>query len=84
MARRLRRAVGLPERDGLLVRDVAADGPAGRAGVEQGDLIVGAGGSSISGIDDLYDRLDKASPGAGLELELVRGTDERKVEVTLG
>ena len=84
VARRLRRAVGLPERDGLLVRDVAADGPAGRAGVEQGDLIVGAGGSSISGIDDLYDRLDKASPGAGLELELVRGTDERKVEVTLG
>jgi serine protease Do len=84
VARRLRRAVGLPERDGLLVRDVAADGAAGRAGVEQGDLIVGAGGASISGIDDLYDRLDKALPGAGLELELVRGTDERKVEVTLG
>lgn len=84
VARRLRAAVGLPERDGLLVREVAEDGPAARAGVEQGDLIVGAGGSALSGIDDLYERLERTTTGATLELELVRGTDERKVEVTLG
>lgn len=84
VARRLRAAVGLPERDGLLVRGVAEDGPAARAGVEQGDLVVGAAGSSISGIDDLYELLERSAPGATIELELVRGTDERKVEVTLG
>src|SRR6201993_2853667 len=44
MARRLRRAVGLPETDGLLIRDVADDSPAARAGVAQGDLIVAGGG----------------------------------------
>ena len=43
-ARRLRAAVGLPERDGLLVRGVEADSPAERAGLERGDLIVAAGG----------------------------------------
>ena len=43
VARRMRHAVGLPERDGLLVRGVAEDGPAARAGIEQGDLVVGAG-----------------------------------------
>src|SRR5918994_2357114 len=38
-ARRMRAAVGLPERDGgLLVRAVEDDGPAARAGVERGDL----------------------------------------------
>jgi len=84
VARRLRRAVGLPERDGLLVRAVAEDGPAARAGVEEGDLVVGVGGKAIGGIDDLYEQLDRASSGAPIELELVRGTDERKVEVTLG
>jgi S1-C subfamily serine protease len=84
VARRLRSAVGLPALDGLLVRDVVEDGPAERAGIEQGDLIVAVFGSPITGIDDLYDRLDRASSGQAVELELVRGTDERKVEVTLG
>jgi serine protease Do len=84
VTRRMRHAVGLPERDGLLVRGVAEDGPAARAGIEQGDLVVGAGGVAIGGIDDLYDQLDSRAPGAALELELVRGTEERKVEVTLG
>jgi serine protease Do len=84
VARRLRNAVGLPELDGLLVRGVAEDGPGERAGIEQGDLIVGASGSPLSGIDDLYELLDRSAPGGAIELELVRGTDERKVEVTLG
>ena len=40
VARRLRRSVGLPERDGLLVRDVEEGSPAARAGIVDGDLIV--------------------------------------------
>ena len=35
-ARRMRAAVGLPERDGLLVRGVVADSPAAKAGVRAG------------------------------------------------
>ena len=84
VARRLRGAVGLPARDGLLVRGVVEHGPAERAGIEQGDLIVAVAGTPITGIDDLYDKLDRSSTGEMLELELVRGTDERTVEVTLG
>jgi S1-C subfamily serine protease len=84
VARRMRRAVGLPERDGLLVRGVAEGGPAEQAGIEQGDLIVGVSGTPVAGIDDLYEQLDRSSPGQALELELVRGTDDRRVEVTLG
>src|SRR5688572_24863819 len=64
VARRLRRAVGLPERDGLLVRAVEEDGPAGRAGVERGDLIVAAGGKEIDGVEGLYTALDEV-PAAG-------------------
>jgi serine protease Do len=83
VARRLRRAVGLPERDGLLVRAVEEDGPAGRAGVERGDLIVAAGGKEIDGVEALYTTLDEV-PAAGGELELtvVRGTEERSVTVS--
>ena len=44
VARRLRGAVGLPERDGVLVRAVEARQPGRSAGLERGDLIVAAGG----------------------------------------
>jgi serine protease Do len=83
VARRLRRAVGLPEREGLLVREVEDDSPAAGAGIERGDLIVAAGTGDIDGVDALYTALD-AVPAAGGELELtiVRGTEERAVTVT--
>jgi serine protease Do len=81
-ARRMRQAVGLPERDGLLVRGVREDSPADKAGVERGDLLVKAGDADLVEVDDLHRVLDAQSAGATLELALVRGVDERKVTVT--
>src|SRR5687768_13212717 len=80
-ARRMRSAVGLPERDGLLVRAVVPDGPAARAGLQRGDLIVSAGGRTVGSVDDLFDALDDAAGGT-LVLGVVRGSDERDVDVT--
>jgi serine protease Do len=80
VARRLRRAVGLPERDGVLVRHVQEGTPADRAGIQPGDLIVAAAGREIDGVDGLYETLDGA--GAKLALTVVRGAEEREVEVT--
>ena len=83
VARKLRRAVGLPEADGLLIRDVVDDSPAARAGVAQGDLIVAAAGHPIRTPDDLFDAL-KAAQGGAITLNVIRGTDERTIEVTFG
>jgi S1-C subfamily serine protease len=79
VARRLRRAVGLPERDGVLVRAVEDGSPAADAGLERGDLIVTAGGRALDRVDALYEALDAAQQGGTLELVIVRGTDERTV-----
>jgi serine protease Do len=78
----MRRAVGLPERDGLLVRAVEGESPAGRAGIERGDLLVAADGRPIEGIDALYEALDRAKDRGRLELSVVRGSDERTVAVS--
>jgi serine protease Do len=83
VARRLRRAVGLPETEGVLIREVAEDSPAARAGLAQGDLIVAAGGRPVGGADDLFDAL-QAAQGGTIELKLVRGTDERTLQVAFG
>jgi serine protease Do len=78
-ARRLRAAVGLPERDGLLVRGVEPGTPAERAGLEPGDLLVAAAGQALGGFDDLFDAIEAA--GGELTLTVVRGTEERDVAV---
>jgi serine protease Do len=81
VARRLRRAVGLPDTDGLLIRDVAEASPAARAGLASGDLITAAAGRPASTPDDLFDAL-AAARGGTLELTVVRGAEERIVQVT--
>jgi serine protease Do len=82
VARRLRRAVGLPDADGLLVRGVEDDGPAARAGIAEGDLIVRAGGEAIDAVDTLHGVLERAAGGA-IDIVVLRGADERTVTVQL-
>jgi serine protease Do len=81
VARRLRRAVGLPERDGLLVRAVEDGSAAARAGIERGDLLVAAGERQLDHVDSLYEALDAARADGKLELTVLRGTEERTVPV---
>jgi serine protease Do len=81
VARRLRAAVGLPERDGVLVRAVESGSPADRAGIERGDLIVAAGGQPVERIDALYEVLDRATPGGELEFTVLRALEERPISV---
>ncbi|MFN2556477.1 MAG: S1C family serine protease [Nitriliruptorales bacterium] len=82
VARRMRLAVGLPERHGLLVRWVDEDGPAARAGVRQGDLLVAAADTPLGGSDDLFAILEQLEEEAALPLQVVRGSDELSLAVT--
>lgn len=84
VANRMRRAVGLAERDGVLVREVEQDSPAERAGIHEGDLIVAAGGRPIVEPDDVYDALGSVAADGTLEVRLVRGADELTAMVSFG
>ena len=82
VARQLRRAVGLDERDGLLVREVEDASPAERAGIAQGDLIVAAAGRPVVSADDLFDAIGSVAADAELEVKLLRGAEERTVTIS--
>src|SRR5580693_8879788 len=84
IARRLRRSVGLPETEGVLIRGVEDDSPAAQAGLAQGDLIVTAAGRPVRDPDDLFDALQTAAAADSIQLTVVRGTDERTIEVRFG
>jgi serine protease Do len=81
VARGLRRAVGLDEVDGLLVRQVMDEGPAQAAGVREGDLIVAAGGRATGDADALFEALAAAS--GSIELKVLRGVEESTITVDL-
>ena len=80
VARRLRRSVGLADREGVLVRGVDTDGPAARADIREGDLIVSIGGRAVTDADDLIDALAAAT--LPVAVDLVRGTGDVTVSVT--
>jgi serine protease Do len=84
VARRLRSAVGLPERSGVLVQHLDEEGPAAQAGVLRGDLLTSAKGAPLARVSDLHLVLAGSKPGDEISLELVRGTEEKRLDVTLG
>lgn len=76
-----RRAVGLPEVTGLLVKTVDRDGRADRAGIRTGDVLARAGGLELRSIGALHAARDAADGGA-LTISGIRGADAQ-FEVTL-
>ena len=79
VARKMRRSVGLPDRDGLLVRGVEDDSPAAKAGITRGDLIVAVAGDPVGDADELLDAI--AAAKQPYPILLVRGADELTVTV---
>ena len=75
----VRRSVGLPERDGLLVRGVEDQSPAARAGIVEGDLIVEVAGKAVADADAMVEAITAAQ--TPYEVRIVRGTEERTVTV---
>ena len=84
MARRLRHAVGLPERDGLLVHAVEPESAAARAGVRRGDLIVSVGGQPVASAGQLATLLSSIDETGTADLVVVRGVDELSIAVHFG
>ncbi len=81
VGRQLRRAVGLDEVDGLLVRSVEEASPAAAGGIREGDLLVAVGGRPVPTVDDLHAILESAS--GELEVQLLRGADEVTLTVAI-
>jgi S1-C subfamily serine protease len=75
----------LPVESGALVIDVAPDGPAERAGIRPGDVIVGIGDREVTEDQDVRDELIDRRPGQRVRVAVVHaGGGRDSVAVTLG
>jgi S1-C subfamily serine protease len=69
---------------GVLVTDVVEDGPASRAGIRGGDLIVSFEGQAIERTDDLHRLLVGELTGALVSVRILRGAELRTLQVRPG
>ena len=79
----LAKSLGLPSVHGALVSSVAADGPAARAGLRQGDVILKLDGAAVEDSNDLRNRVSSAAPGTNVTLDIRRDGADRTVDVRL-
>ncbi len=68
---------------GALVRSVYSGGPADKAGIQQGDIIVQMDNTQITSMDDLMLFVRSHQVGDKVKIRLYRGSDVKEVEATL-
>ncbi|HWQ37578.1 MAG TPA: DegQ family serine endoprotease [Burkholderiales bacterium] len=80
----LANSFGLPKPQGALVSRVEPGSPAARAGLREGDVILGINGKEISHLSELPARIAATRPGTTIELQIWRDRARRDVTVTVG
>jgi serine protease Do len=77
-------SLGLKSTQGALLADVVKGGPADKAGVKPGDVVVSLNGKPVTDANQLTRDVGAIPPGQTVKLEIVRDGKQRQVEVKLG
>jgi S1-C subfamily serine protease len=78
---RVRRAFGLEQPTGVMVSDVTEGGPAARAGVQAGDVLVSFDDAAIAGVDDLHRALTAERVGLPVDIGVLRRVERLTLTV---
>ncbi|HEY7697727.1 MAG TPA: Do family serine endopeptidase, partial [Vicinamibacteria bacterium] len=78
------RSLGLASEEGALVASVVSGGPADRAGIEAGDVIVAIDGNHVAHVKELTRRIAALAPNSRTELEVLRNGERKKLDVRIG
>jgi serine protease Do len=81
--RRIAKYYGVSVERGVLVVRVDRGSPAYRSGIREGDVIVGIGGYRVENLEEFLAQLYRYKVGDRVELDVVRGVDKFRFEVTL-
>ncbi|MGE0040873.1 MAG: DegQ family serine endoprotease [Vicinamibacterales bacterium] len=75
--------LGLSSVQGALVSDVTAGGPADKAGIERGDVIIGLEGHSVADSNALRNEVASSTPGSAIAIDVLRDGKTRQLKATL-
>jgi len=80
---RLARNLGLTQNSGAFVTTLDTSGPAARAGVRDGDILIELAGRAIEGVDDVHRVLTEQAPGNAIDGRVLRGSVLHRFSVRL-
>ncbi len=84
MTEDLAKTYGLSEAEGAVVGSVTPGSPAEKAGLKPEDVVLTADGHTIGDSGELARYVSGKAPGTRVRLELLRGRERQRAEVTLG
>ena len=76
-------SLGVPKNRGELIRGVTPGGPAARAGIEQGDVVISVAGKPVNPDQSLAYLVSRERVGSRIPIELIRNGQRRTVTVEL-
>jgi serine protease Do len=77
------KALGMEKAKGALVGEVEPEGPAAKAGIAEGDVIVGVEKDEVAHANELPRLVARHAPGTKVTLRVLRDKNVRNVDVTL-
>ena len=80
----VQRELGVTRDTGLIVVTVEADGPAARAGVLLGDILIALDGAPVSDLDDVQAQLGGAQIGRTSPASVIRAGARAELAITVG
>ena len=80
----LRQQYGFTPTSGAVVLDVISGSPAAKAGLQQGDVIVGIDGTTITSAETLQNAVQKDKAGQSISVSYYVGDNKHTTSVTLG
>lgn len=69
--------------EGALITQVVGDSPAGKAGIEAGDVVVSFGGEEVTSIWDMTSAIHESEIGEEVEIVYWRGDDKKTTKASL-
>ena len=77
-------AIRLPKAEGVAVSSVEKGGPAEKAGMDAGDVILRFDGKPVGNARDLTRNLESVKPGSRVSIEIWRNGSRRELSIVVG
>ncbi|MFU8802683.1 MAG: trypsin-like peptidase domain-containing protein [Bradymonadaceae bacterium] len=80
----LARSFGVPDEHGILISNVEEGGPAARAGIEPGDIILTFAGTRVRTTPEFLSVVADTTPGVTVTAEYLRDGEQARTQITPG